>query len=352
MPNVAFAAEDAALREKIGRMVIAGFRGTSVEADSYIVKAVNDLDLGGVILFDIDVPSKSFPRNITSPSQTKKLLSDIKRLTRKDLIAAVDVEGGRVNRLKAKYGFQDFSGAQELGSINDPDETQRMGELVAIELKTAGFKLNFAPVVDLNINKTNPVIGGLDRSFSSDPDIVTDNAAAFIKGHRKFGVLTAIKHFPGHGSSAHDSHLGLADVTDTYNDMELVPYKRLIDSGYADIIMTSHVINRNIDPEHPATLSKKFIIGILRDELGFLGVVVSDDMQMGAIADHYGFEEACVMAVDAGCDMLIIGNNAQVYDESAPYRAVEAIFSAVRSGRIPISRIEESFTRIRRLPVI
>ncbi len=333
-------------------MVIAGFRGTSVEAGSYIVKAVNDLDLAGVILFDIDVPSKSFPRNILSPSQTKKLLADIKKFTRKDIFAAVDVEGGRVNRLKAKYGFSDFPGAQEMGQANDLKNTGQVGEMIAREIKSAGFNLNFAPVVDLNVNKENPVIGGLGRSFSSDPDIVTDNATAFINGHRKYGVLTAIKHFPGHGSSSSDSHLGFVDVTETYRDIELIPYKRLVDGGYAGMIMTAHVVNRKIDPDHPATLSKYFLTDILRRDIGFEGVIISDDMQMGAISNRFGFEEACVMAVNAGCDMLIIGNNAVVYDESAPYRAVDAIFSAVLSGRIPVSRVEESYGRIRRLPVI
>jgi len=334
------------LRKKIGRMIITGFRGTSVEAGSYIVKAVNDLGLAGVILFDIDVPSKSFPRNITGPSQTKKLISDIKRLTRSDIFAAVDVEGGRVNRLKPKYGFLDLPSAQELGQQNDLVKTEQIGAEIAKELRDNGFNLNFAPVVDVDINKDNPVIGGLGRSFSSDPDVVADNAIAFIKGHRKYAVLTAIKHFPGHGSSAGDSHLGLADVTDTYKDAELIPYRDIIKAGYADIVMTAHVMNRNIDPDHPATLSQKFIKDILRKKLGFRGVVISDDMQMGAITKNYGFEEAVVLAVNAGCDMLVIGNNSQVYDESAPYRAVDAIFNAVKTGRISGDSINESYGRI------
>lgn len=334
------------LRKKIGRMIIAGFRGTSVEAGSYIVKAVNDLDLGGVILFDIDVPSKSFPRNITGPSQTKKLIEDMKKLTREDLLVCVDVEGGRVNRLKPKYGFLDFPSAQELGQQNDLVKTERVGGEIAKELRDNGFNLNFAPVVDVDINKDNPVIGALGRSFSSDPDIVADNAIAFIKGHRKYGILTAIKHFPGHGSSAGDSHLGLVDITDTYKDTELIPYKDIIKSGYADIVMTAHVMNRNIDPDRPATLSKKFIGDILRKKLGFKGVVVSDDMQMGAITRNYGFEEAVILAVNAGCDMLVIGNNAQAYDGSAPYKAVDAIFNAVNSGRISLDTIDEAYGRI------
>lgn len=346
LPAAGIKEKDDVLRKKIGCMVIAGFRGTSVEAGSYIVKAVNDLALGGVILFDYDVPSKSFPRNITGPSQTKKLLADIKRLTRGDIFAAVDVEGGRINRLKAKYGFLDFPSAQELGAVNDLAETGRVGESIAKELKDTGFNLNFAPVVDVDINKNNPVIGALGRSFSSDPYIVADNAIAFIKEHRKYSVLTAIKHFPGHGSSSSDSHLGLVDVTNTYKDAELIPYKKLIDAGYAGMIMTAHVMNRNIDPLYPATLSQKFIKGILRKELGFKGVVVSDDMQMGAITENYGFEDAAVLAVNAGCDMLIIGNNAQVYDESALYKAVNAIFNAVKSGRIPRGRIDEAYGRI------
>lgn len=341
-----YTSSDKDLRKKIGRMIIAGFRGTSVEAGSYIVKAVNDLGLGGVILFDIDVPSKSFPRNITAPSQTKKLIDDIKRLTRSDIFVAVDVEGGRVNRLKSKYGFSDFPSARELGQHNDVVKTERVGAEIARELEDSGFNMNFAPVIDVDINKDNPVIGGLGRSFSSDPDTVADNATAFIKGHRKYGVLTAIKHFPGHGSSSSDSHLGLVDVTDTYKDEELIPYRNIIKAGYADIVMTAHVMNRNIDPDHPATLSQKFIKNILRKELGFRGVVISDDMQMGAITKNYGFKEAVILAINAGCDLLIIGNNASVYDESAPYKAVDALFNAVKSGRISRDRIEEAYGRI------
>ena len=334
------------LRQKIGRMFIVGFRGTEADPDSYIVKAVNDLGLGGIILFDYDVPSKAFPRNIAGPQQVKKLLSDIRGLTRSDIFTAVDVEGGRINRLKAQYGFKEFPSARELGSANDPACTERVGESIAKELKDTGFNLNFAPVVDVNTNKNNPVIGALGRSFSSDPEVVADNAIAFIQGHRKYGVLTAIKHFPGHGSSSSDSHLGLVDVTSTYKDAELIPYKKLIKAGYADMIMTAHVMNRNVDPLYPATLSQKFINGILRNELGFKGIVVSDDMQMGAITENYGFEEAVVLAVNAGCDMLVIGNNAQEYDQSAPYKAVDAIFNAVKSGRIPPGRIDEAYGRI------
>ncbi len=347
--GIAYASNDDDLRQMIGKMLIVGFRGTEVSENSYIVKAVNDLHLGGVILFDIDVPSKGFPRNITSPEQVKKLISDLRYLTRKDILTAVDVEGGRVNRLKSKYGFKDFPGAQELGSANEISATKRVGEEIAKELQGCGFDLNFAPVVDLNTNPKNPVIGGLGRSFSSDAIVVIDNAAAFIEGHRKYGVMTALKHFPGHGSSARDSHMGLTDVTETYNDKELIPYKELINSGYADIIMTAHVMNRKIDPDHPATLSKRFITGILRDELGFKGVVISDDMQMGAIVDNYGFEDAVVAAVNAGCDMLIIGNNASVYDESAPYRAVDAVHEAVVSGRISTERIKEANEHIKSL---
>ena len=216
-------------------------------------------------------------------------------------------------------------------------------------MKKNGINLNFAPVVDVNINKDNPVIGGLGRSFSPEPDKVAAHAKAFIKGHRKFGVLTAIKHFPGHGSSASDTHTGFVDISNSYQSKELIPFKKLIDSGYADMVMTAHVTNTNVDPAVPATLSDRFLTGILRRDLEFKGVIISDDMHMAAIINQFGFEDAIVLAVNAGCDMLIISNNAKTFDALAVNKAFDAIYNAVSAGKISQLRINESYERIMRL---
>ncbi|MFZ3386009.1 MAG: glycoside hydrolase family 3 protein, partial [Candidatus Hydromicrobium sp.] len=290
------------LDQMIGEMIILGFRGTEVDNTSKIVKDINKYYIGGVILFDYDVPSKSFPRNIVDPKQTKKLIEDLKKLTRSDLFIAVDAEGGYVNRLKAEYGFVQIKSAQEMGK-DDPKDTFLEASNLGMELNDLGFNLNFAPVVDVNINKDNPVIGSLERSFSDDPVKVYEHAGYFIDAMHKYNIITAIKHFPGHGSSTEDSHLGLVDITDTYNEeVELFPFKKLIESSKTDIIMTAHVMNTNIDPNNPATLSSIFLKDILRGRLNYEGVIVSDDMQMGAIATYFGFEEAIIKAINAGCD--------------------------------------------------
>lgn len=337
---------DDELRKRIGQMFIVGFRGTEVSESSYITKAMKDLNLGGVILFDFDVPSKSFPRNILNFEQTKELIKNLKKFSPIPLMIAVDAEGGLINRLKPEYGFIPVLSHQELGEKDDLVETKKISSELAKELSELGFNTNFAPVVDLNINPENPVIGRLGRSFSNDSYKVVNYARAFIEGQHEYNIITSVKHFPGHGSSREDSHKGMVDVTETYREEELIPYQELIKEKVVDMVMTAHIINRKIDPENPATLSPFFIKDILRKQLNFEGVVVSDDMQMGAITENYGFEEAIIRAINAGCDLLIISNNGSVYDEFAPYQARDIIFNAVKKGKIPIKRIIESSERI------
>ena len=333
------------LRAKIGQMLIVGFRGLEADTDSSIVKAINDLNLGGVILFDYDVPSSGeMKRNITDPEQTKELIKNLKSAS-PSLFVAVDSEGGLINRLKDKYGFTNIPSAENMG-LEDPDQTKEHALFLGNQLRELGFNVNFAPVVDVNINPENPVIGGIQRSFSEDPEVVTAHASSFISGLNENNIISAIKHFPGHGSSEDDSHLGLVDITNTYQTEELIPYREIINSGYNDMVMTAHVMNTNIDADYPATMSPNFLQNILREELGFNGVIVSDDMQMGAITEHFGFEEAIIKSINAGCDLLIISNNGGEYSEEDYYRAVDIIFNAVMSGEINIETINNSYNRI------
>ena len=337
------------LDQMIGEIIILGFRGTEIDGSSKIVKDINEYNIGGIILFDYDVPSKSSPRNIINPKQTKKLIEDIKSLTRHDLFIAIDAEGGKVNRLKAKYGFMQIDSPQKMGE-DEPQNTFIKASPLGLELDYLGINLNFAPVVDVNINKDNPVIGKLERSFSDDPQKVYGHASYFIDAMHEFNVITAIKHFPGHGSSTEDSHLGLVDVTNTYQEeAELFPYKKLIQDNKTDIIMTAHVMNTNIDPDNPATLSSIFLKDILRDKLNYEGLIVSDDMQMGAIVENFGFEEAIIKAINAGCDLLIFSNNSPVYDEDIAQKAVEVIKKAIKDGRIKEETIRNSYNRIKQL---
>lgn len=338
------------LKDMIGQMLIIGFRGVEANQDSYIVNEINKNNIGGIVLFDKDSPSSgTIKRNIESPAQTKKLIEDIKKYSNSSLFIAVDSEGGYVNRLKEKYGFTNILSAEKIGLTNNADIAKTEGQKIGKELKELGFNLDFAPVVDVNINPTNPVIGYLERSYSDNPEKVFIYANQFIEGLHQEKIISALKHFPGHGSSTSDSHLGLTDVTNTFTSKELIPYSRLIQNGYNDIVMTAHIMNQNIDKEYPATLSSTFLQGLLRNVLKFKGVIISDDMQMGAITEHYGQENAAIKAINAGCDMLIISNNIKIYDEEAPSKTIEAIYQAVKNGTISEKRIYESFSRIQKL---
>jgi beta-N-acetylhexosaminidase len=338
--------KDYELKRKIGQMLIVGFRGTEINRTSYISKAMNVLNLGGVILFDKDNPSSGTEeRNIANYNQTKKLITDLNKYSPSYLFISVDAEGGYINRLKEKYGFTNIPSAEQMGK-GTTEETKKQANILGQELRALGFNMDFAPVVDVNVNPENPVIGYLERSFSANPEQVYEHASSFINGMHQNNIITAIKHFPGHGSSTSDSHLGIVDVTNTYKQEELIPYQKLIENGYSDMVMTAHIINTNIDPTYPSTLSPLFIKNILREQLKFTGVVVSDDMQMGAIVNNYGYDEAIIKAINAGCDMLIISNNGATYNEQAPYDAVDIILKAVKKEEISEQQINDSYNRI------
>jgi beta-N-acetylhexosaminidase len=204
--------------------------------------------------------------------------------------------------------------------------------------------------VDVGYNPANPVIVGESRSFGDNPLLVTNHARAFIRGLRDAGVLTALKHFPGHGSSFADSHRSFVDVSTTANpEVELLPYRVLMAERLVDSVMTAHVFNRRLDPRYPATLSRPTVTGLLRGELGFTGVVVSDDLRMGAIEQHYGLAKAAVLALQAGVDMLLIANDGLDDERSAAAVALGAIHRALLGGRLHPDRVAEALARIRRL---
>ena len=340
--------ESVPLEVKIGQMLMVGFRGLRVDDDHPIVSDIRDRHLGSTLLFDYDVPSKTPVRNIQSPEQVKALVDALQAVSTIPLLVAMDQEGGRVRRLKEEYGFPPSVSAQHLGIGNDLARTREHGTVMAQTLAQLGINLNLAPSVDLNINPDNPVIGKLERSFSANPDVVTAHALEFIKAHHDQGVLCTLKHFPGHGSSADDSHLGLVDVTETWSRVELEPYENIIQAGEADAIMTAHVFNANLDPAYPATLSRPILTGILREELRYDGVVISDDVQMRAIADHYGFETAVRAMIEAGVDIISIANNS-VYEENVAARTIAFIMRLVEEGKVSETRVEESYRRIEAL---
>lgn len=335
------------LDEQIAQMVMVGFRGLSAGPNDAIAVEL-ERGLGGAVLFDYDVPAGSPLRNIQSPEQLANLTAELRALATPPLLVATDQEGGQVVRLKESAGFpatlsEGFLGSQDILAL-----TRSNAETMAGALAAAGVNLNLAPVVDLNVNPSNPIIGALDRSFSADPDIVTAHALEEIRAHHRAGVLCALKHFPGHGSSTADSHLGFVDVTDTWTRRELEPFANIIAAGEADVVMTAHVFNATLDDQYPATLSQATVTGILRDTLGFDGVIISDDMQMRAISDRYGYEDAVRLAVNAGVDILAIANNS-VYEEGVAGRTMDIIRAAVDRGDIAAERIAEAHGRIARL---
>jgi beta-N-acetylhexosaminidase len=338
------------LAAKIGQMLLVGFRGTTAETATRAIDDIRNRSLGGVVLFSTDQPSGEPMRNIVSPTQLAELTAALQAAagaseTVLPLIVAVDEEGGRVARLDPAHGFPATESAAALGRRDDPAYTRAAGRRIATTLREVGINLNLAPVVDLDINPDNPIIGALDRSFGADPDLVTSQARAFIRGHRQIGVLTTLKHFPGHGSSTTDSHLGVVDVTDTWSPLELEPYRRLIPAGLADSILTAHVFNAQLDPVNPATLSSATIDGLLRGELGYQGVVMSDDMQMGAIRKAYGYEDAVRLALLAGVDILTIANQ-QVFEANIVERTIGIVLGLVADGQLSEARIDESWSRI------
>jgi len=336
------------LEHQIGQMLMVGFRGLSTRDQGVkdIIRDIKRFNLGGVILFDYDIPSKSSRRNIQSPKQVKALVEQLQAASPISLFIAIDQEGGKIQRLKKKFGFPSTASAQYLGNKNDLALTHKQASILAKNLAGLGINFNFAPVVDLNINPSNPVIGKLRRSFSADPNIVTQHAQTFIEAHHRYGVLCAIKHFPGHGSSTKDSHWGLVDVTNSWREQELEPFKKLI--GKTDAIMTAHVFNRKLDKKYPATLSQNIVNGRLRQQLGYKGVIVSDDMQMEAIAHHYTRQQAIQKTLEAGIDIIVIGNNLK-YENNVVSNTVRIIKQLVNEGTITEARIEKSYQRIQQL---
>ncbi|NMW18201.1 MAG: glycoside hydrolase family 3 [Chlorobiaceae bacterium] len=346
-PAVAAQQSDS-LSVKIGQMLMIGFRGTTLEDAPEIAADITKRRIGGVVLFDFDVPAHSHSRNIISPQQLARLTLELQKLANIPLLVAIDQEGGKVNRLKQARGFPPSVSAAYLGRLNNPDSTSSAASQTARTLKTMHIGMNLAPVADLNTNPDNPVIGKLDRSFSPDPSVVISNLQLIIQAYHINGIIATLKHFPGHGSSSSDTHLDFTDITASWSEEELEPYRVLIASGYPDAIMTAHVFNGKLDTLYPATLSKQTLTGLLRDKLRFKGVIISDDMQMKAIADHYELESAIQLAINAGVDLLLFGNNAS-YDPAIASKATEIIRSLLQKKIITPERIDQSYQRIMEL---
>jgi beta-N-acetylhexosaminidase len=328
---------------KIGQMILIGVPKS--ELDEKVLEEVRNGKVGALIFFEKNIPNR--PNAFAS---VKKMTWTYQNAAPIPLFICIDQEGGKVNRLKEKYGFTRSVSAAMLGKYGSLDSVRFYADATAATLAGLGFNVNFAPTVDLAINKENTVIFKPERSYSYDEDTVVMMAKEVIKQHRKYGVITSLKHFPGHGSSKDDTHFGVADVTNTWSDRELKPFKMLIDSGYADGVMTSHIVNKNLDKNGlPGTLSKDILDGILRKRLGYSGVVFSDDMQMQAISNNYGLEETIRLAINAGVDIMCFSNNIQGSEERTVDKVHAIIKNMVATGQIKPERIDESYQRIMQL---
>lgn len=342
---------DSALRRMAAKMLMVGFRGDSVTEGCDAYRYVNDLGVGAIVLFDVDLTGDATigSRNITSKPRLKAMTEKLQQWSSDSLLIALDQEGGRVARLKPQYGFYPTVSAEYLGQCDNEDTTRFYAARMAQEMAECGINVNLAPVLDI-YNDSCPAIGKLHRAFSDKPEVVTKHGRWFADEMQKQGIMCVFKHFPGHGNSRSDTHYGLVDVTETWTPYELLPFKALIDCGQAQMIMTAHIYNRNIDRKLPATLSETTLTELLRQGMGYDGVIVTDDLYMEGIISQFGIAEALRLAINAGADLICVGNNISTgFEADRPYRLVDIIVKCVKEGSIPLTRLEESNARIARL---
>lgn len=333
------------VEEMAGAMLMVGFRGTKAPAS--VVEAVRSGRLGGVILFDRDA-LRAGPRNIVSRKQLASLTSSLHEAAPHGLLVAVDQEGGRVRRLKPGLGFFDLPSAEAMGSMG-VDEVRGLAVRAGREMASLGVNVDLAPVADVRRSRHSPGLGDKGRLFSGDSSRTAALAAAFGEGLYEGGVLPALKHFPGLGSADKDSHLHLPDVTAHWDESELLPYREAFRRGWPGMVLAAHVYHRGLDAALPSSLSPAVIEGLLRRGLGWDGVVISDDLQMGAVAGGgRSLEETVRLAVLAGNDILLFGNNLD-YEADLHGRAFRAVVALVESGEVGRERLERSWRRIQGL---
>ncbi len=337
---------EVSLRQMIGQMIMVGFVGDTKDHFWFrkVAEQVRAGKVTGVLYLARNVRDRAA---VTAMNQA---LAEAGREGARPLIG-IDQEGGYVQRLTADVGFPSVPSARRVARTMKPEEAFETYSALAQRLQSWGFNLNLGPVVDVDVNPANPIIGRLGRSFSNDPKTVTQYASAFVEGHRKHGVLTALKHFPGHGSSMRDSHKSEVDVTQTWQPGELEPYRALIQRRQVDMVMSGHIRNGRLQPpsdRHPASLSHAALTQLLRSQLGYGGVIISDDMQMRAVSERFGFEDAVKKAIFAGTDILIFANDKNP-DLHIPDKAISILAKAAKTNAILRARIRDAHQRVLRL---
>ena len=330
------------LEQMAGQMIIVGFQGDDVSDKS--VKSVTDEiaagTLGGVMYLKANVKSL----------KAVKAMNEAFRAASPNLrpFITLDQEGGAVERLTSGVGFEELPNAKTVAQNNSPAEAQALYGKMAGKVADLGFSVNFGPVADLDVNPNNQVITKYGRSFGSSPETVAAYDEAFIAGHHDAGLITSLKHFPGHGSSTADSHEGFVDISKTWSNRELEPYRIMFADGYADMVMVGHLYHSDYAGEGsklPASLSREWIDGVLRGQLGFAGVVISDDLEMGAIRKLYNLHDTVVRAVNAGTDVLLFSNTSKPSTHLAA-QIRDILVSEAESDPDFKARIEASYARI------
>jgi beta-N-acetylhexosaminidase len=322
------------LDEKIGQMVLVGLDGTSMQKNAK--KMIDQYRIGGFVLYK---------DNITSAAQTLKLLNQLKAANQANSVPlwlSIDQEGGKVSRMPAE--FAKLPPASDIGRADDLVYTKLIGEALGEEVSALGFNMDFAPVLDINSNPKNPVIG--NRSFGADTGTVIEHGLETMKAIQSKQVAAVVKHFPGHGDTSVDSHLDLPVVNKTRQQLEafeLLPFVKAIEQK-ADAIMVAHLLIPKIDAKYPASISKKIIKELLREDLGYDGVVITDDMTMGGITDHFNVGEAAVRSIQAGSDIILIG-----HDNGIQVSVLKALKQSARDGEITKDMLDQSVYRILKL---
>lgn len=328
------------LEQMAGQMIVLGFVGDSVDDKSVVAlrKEVAAGDVGGVMFLKTNVASRAAV--VAMNEAFRKASPDLPPFI------TVDQEGGLVERLDRSVGFKEIPDAETIADEYTPEQSRSIYDGLAEGVAEWGFNVNFAPVVDLAVNPNNQVIAKFGRAYGKTSDVVASYASEVIAAHHAAGLVTSLKHFPGHGSSTADSHEGYVDITKTWKPAELEPYRALIANGYQDFVMVGHLIDTKIDPSGlPSSLSKPWIEEVLRGQLGFSGVVITDDLEMGAIRDHFSLEETVTKAVRAGVDVLLFSNTA--YQRASLGDEVRAILLAEAEADPAFkARIEQSYKRI------
>lgn len=323
--------KDMSLEEKIGQMVLVGLEG--YVPDDHTISMIEDYHVSGFIFFG---------RNVKNAEQLLSLTNSLKTINSKNSIPiflSADEEGGRVSRVPEEY--TKLPASKVIGDINNPEFSYQVGSLLADSVKVLGLNMNNAPVLDINSNPQNPVIG--DRSFGDNVEVVTNLGITTMKGIQEKGVIPVVKHFPGHGDTRVDSHVGLPSVVhsmERLQSFELVPFQEAIDNG-ADAVMIAHILMTEIDSENPSSLSKAVVTDLLRDVMGFNGVVMTDDLTMGAIRENIEVHEAAIQSVKAGVDIVLVCHG---YDNEVA--VLNALKRAADNGEITEERINDSVYRI------